>query len=51
MLDILETALQKAKHSYRRLDGSMTIAARDRAVHDFESKAEVSTSQSIQEAV
>jgi SNF2 family DNA or RNA helicase len=41
MLDLLEVPLKKARHGYRRLDGSMSIAQRDRAITDFEQKNEV----------
>ncbi|GLC43495.1 hypothetical protein PLESTM_001479400 [Pleodorina starrii] len=41
MLDLLEIPLKKAKIQFRRLDGTMTVANRERAIQDFESKLEV----------
>ena len=35
MLDILEVPLKEEGYKYRRLDGSMSIAARERAVNNF----------------
>ncbi|KAL6520832.1 hypothetical protein OROGR_017401 [Orobanche gracilis] len=35
MLDLVEMSLKKSCISYRRLDGTMSIAARDKAVKDF----------------
>ena len=35
MLDILEVPLKKEGYKYRRLDGSMSIAAREKAVNNF----------------
>lgn len=41
MLDLLETGLRKSSIEYRRLDGTMSIAARDKAVKDFNTLPEV----------
>lgn len=41
MLDLLETCLKDSSIQYRRLDGTMTIAARDKAVKDFNTLPEV----------
>jgi hypothetical protein len=41
MLDLLEVPLRKAGFVFRRLDGTMTVAARERAIADFESSPEV----------
>eukprot|EP00195_Chlamydomonas_chlamydogama_P006844 CAMPEP_0202908280 /NCGR_PEP_ID=MMETSP1392-20130828/45514_1 /ASSEMBLY_ACC=CAM_ASM_000868 /TAXON_ID=225041 /ORGANISM="Chlamydomonas chlamydogama, Strain SAG 11-48b" /LENGTH=102 /DNA_ID=CAMNT_0049597537 /DNA_START=63 /DNA_END=368 /DNA_ORIENTATION=- len=41
MLDLLEVPLKKAKFQYRRLDGTMTVVARERAIGDFEQRGEV----------
>lgn len=41
MLDLLEKSLKSSRISYRRLDGTMSIAARDKAVKDFNSDPEV----------
>ncbi|GIM06399.1 hypothetical protein Vretimale_10704 [Volvox reticuliferus] len=41
MLDLLEIPIKKAKIHFRRLDGTMTVANRERAIQDFESKPEV----------
>ncbi|WIA19197.1 hypothetical protein OEZ85_003842 [Tetradesmus obliquus] len=41
MLDLLEVPLRKAGLGFRRLDGTMTVAARERAIADFESCVEV----------
>ncbi len=41
MLDLLEIPLRKAKIHLRRLDGTMTVPNRERAIQDFESKPEV----------
>lgn len=41
MLDLLEVPLKKAGFVFRRLDGTMTVAARERAIADFESSPEV----------
>jgi SNF2 family DNA or RNA helicase len=41
MLDLLEVPLKKAGFGFRRLDGTMTVAARERAIADFESCCEV----------
>lgn len=41
MLDLLEVPLKKAGFGFRRLDGTMTVAARERAIADFESCYEV----------
>lgn len=41
MLDLVESNLNQFCIQYRRLDGTMTLAARDRAVKDFNSDPEV----------
>jgi SNF2 family DNA or RNA helicase len=41
MLDLLEVPLKKGGFVFRRLDGTMTVAARERAIADFESCPEV----------
>ncbi|KAL6568732.1 hypothetical protein OROHE_004416 [Orobanche hederae] len=41
MLDLVEMSLKKSCISYRRLDGTMSIAARDKAVKDFNTNPEV----------
>jgi SNF2 family DNA or RNA helicase len=41
MLDLLEVPLKQKGHQYRRLDGTMSVAARERAINDFEERAEV----------
>lgn len=41
MLDLLEACLNKSSINYRRLDGTMSIAARDKAVRDFNTLPEV----------
>ncbi|KAI3795817.1 hypothetical protein L1987_38477 [Smallanthus sonchifolius] len=41
MLDLLEACLNKSSIGYRRLDGTMSIAARDKAVKDFNTLPEV----------
>lgn len=41
MLDLLETPLKNAGFCYRRLDGTMSVVARDRAVSDFNTLPEV----------
>ncbi|GAB2301162.1 hypothetical protein Dimus_035195 [Dionaea muscipula] len=42
MLDLLEACLKETSIQYRRLDGTMTVVARDRAVRDFNTLPEVS---------
>ncbi|XP_015699036.2 helicase-like transcription factor CHR28 isoform X2 [Oryza brachyantha] len=42
MLDLLEVHLKSSNVTYRRLDGTMSVAARDRAVKDFNTNPEVS---------
>lgn len=42
MLDLLEDCLKTSSIQYRRLDGTMSVAARDKAVKDFNSLPEVS---------
>ncbi|XP_052180410.1 helicase-like transcription factor CHR28 isoform X2 [Diospyros lotus] len=42
MLDLLETCLKNSSIQYRRLDGTMSVAARDKAVKDFKTLPEVS---------
>ncbi|KAL1545370.1 helicase-like transcription factor CHR28 isoform X1 [Salvia divinorum] len=41
MLDLVEMSLKNNHISYRRLDGTMSIVARDRAVKDFNTDPEV----------
>ncbi|KAL3677103.1 hypothetical protein R1sor_027051 [Riccia sorocarpa] len=41
MLDLLEISLKKANFNYRRLDGTMSVLARDRAVTEFKTLPEV----------
>lgn len=41
MLDLLESCLKDSSIQYRRLDGTMTVAARDKAVKDFNTLPEV----------
>lgn len=41
MLDLLEACLKDSSIQYRRLDGTMSILARDRAVKDFNSLPQV----------
>ncbi|GLT30945.1 hypothetical protein SLA2020_057180 [Shorea laevis] len=41
MLDLVELSLNQYCIQYRRLDGTMTLAARDRAVKDFNTDPEV----------
>ncbi|KAL5993387.1 hypothetical protein ACLOJK_014311 [Asimina triloba] len=41
MLDLLEISLKQSSICYRRLDGSMSLVSRDRAVTDFNSDPEV----------
>lgn len=41
MLDLLESCLKSSCIQYRRLDGTMPIAARDKAVKDFNNLPEV----------
>nr|GEV46580.1 helicase-like transcription factor CHR28 [Tanacetum cinerariifolium] len=41
MLDLVETALNQHYIEYRRLDGSMSLASRDRAVKEFNTDPEV----------
>ncbi|KAK7252182.1 hypothetical protein RIF29_35960 [Crotalaria pallida] len=42
MLDLLEECLKKSSIQYRRLDGTMSVVARDKAVKDFNTLPEVS---------
>ncbi|XP_057513282.1 helicase-like transcription factor CHR28 isoform X1 [Actinidia eriantha] len=42
MLDLLETSLKNSSIQYRRLDGTMSVVARDKAVKDFNALPEVS---------
>ncbi|KAL5228735.1 hypothetical protein ABZP36_017000 [Zizania latifolia] len=42
MLDLLEVHLKASHATYRRLDGTMSVAARDRAVKDFNTDPKVS---------
>ncbi|XP_035547050.1 helicase-like transcription factor CHR28 isoform X5 [Juglans regia] len=41
MLDLVEISLNDSCIEYRRLDGTMTLGARDRAVRDFNTDSEV----------
>lgn len=41
MLDLVEMSLKEARINYRRLDGTMSIAARDKGVKDFNTDPEV----------
>jgi SNF2 family DNA or RNA helicase len=41
MLDLLETCLKYSSIQYRRLDGTMSVLARDKAVKDFNTLPEV----------
>lgn len=41
MLDLLETRLKNSSIQYRRLDGTMSVIARDKAVKDFNTLPEV----------
>lgn len=49
MLDLLESCLKSSGIQYRRLDGTMAIAARDKAVKDFNNLPEVCKTTSILE--
>ncbi|OMO65056.1 SNF2-related protein [Corchorus olitorius] len=42
MLDLFEVGLKSSSIQYRRLDGTMSVAARDKAVKDFKTLPEVS---------
>ncbi|XP_047159776.1 helicase-like transcription factor CHR28 isoform X1 [Vigna umbellata] len=42
MLDLLEACLKNSSIQYRRLDGTMSVSARDKAVKDFNTLPEVS---------
>jgi SNF2 family DNA or RNA helicase len=42
MLDIVGIALRRTGHGYRRLDGSMSIMARDAAINEFAGRSDVS---------
>ncbi|CAI9292704.1 unnamed protein product [Lactuca saligna] len=42
MLDLLEVCLKDSSIGYRRLDGTMSVVARDKAVKDFNTLPEVS---------
>jgi SNF2 family DNA or RNA helicase len=41
MLDLLEVPLRKSCIQYRRLDGTMSVLAQDKAVNDFQTLPEV----------
>jgi SNF2 family DNA or RNA helicase len=41
MLDLLEVALRRGGFVWRRLDGTMTLGQRERAIADFEARADV----------
>lgn len=43
MLDLLEVCLKNSSIQYRRLDGTMSVIARDKAVKDFNTLPEVCT--------
>lgn len=47
MLDLLESCLKSNNIQYRRLDGTMPISARDRAVKDFNLLPEVCETSNI----
>ena len=47
MLDLLETCLKNSSIQYRRLDGTMTVLARDKAVKDFNTLPEVCANSGI----
>lgn len=47
MLDLLEARLKSSSIQYRRLDGTMSVAARDKAVKDFNTLPEVCGHNSI----
>ncbi|XP_047307734.1 helicase-like transcription factor CHR28 [Impatiens glandulifera] len=42
MLDLMESSLKSSSINYRRLDGTMSVHARDKAVKDFNTLPEVS---------
>lgn len=44
MLDLLEACLKDSSIKYRRLDGTMSVVARDKAVKDFNTQPEVRVS-------
>ncbi|CAG9467162.1 unnamed protein product [Pedinophyceae sp. YPF-701] len=41
MLDLVQARLDAKKYGYRRLDGTMSIAHRERAIEDFQQRPEV----------
>ncbi len=47
MLDLLEACLKNSSIQYRRLDGTMSVLARDKAVKDFNTLPEVCGNQSF----
>lgn len=47
MLDLLEACLKDSSINYRRLDGTMSVIARDKAVKDFNTQPEVRTNLKI----
>ena len=47
MLDLLEACLKNSSIQYRRLDGTMSVLARDKAVKDFNTLPEVCGNHSI----
>lgn len=47
MLDLLETGLKKSSIDFRRLDGTMSVTARDKAVKDFNTLPEVCKSLGV----
>lgn len=48
MLDLLEACLKDSSINYRRLDGTMSVLARDKAVKDFNTQPEVRTNFKMQ---
>lgn len=47
MLDLLESCLKSSSIKYRRLDGTMSVTARDKAVKDFNTLPEVCRKYSV----
>lgn len=41
MLDLVEAAVGRARHRFRRLDGSMSITAREAAIANFQARPHV----------
>lgn len=48
MLDLLESCLKNSSIQYRRLDGTMSVVARDKAVKDFNTLPEVRENLSLE---